>query len=988
MPTRATPANKKTDPPPKPQPAPAPRPATAPVAGPATRVPAAPPTVLLKAPAAGEVAPGVLDLKGMPEFKPPAAISEFLDARKNSTINARFGDLAQGFLQVRTIGKGKYRIKKQPLTLTHPAFGLVAEFAPGLMPALIVGVSDTKIIGEVGLAAGEKIESIAHRIQKAPEMIGLAGFKITAMPAMTNTIEGGNLHLGLQAVEIKLGSAFKGKFNFDVRDSAVAFDASAKVAVKGLNGDLILKRAASGLVTGQVAIALTVGKGLSGNVDVAWNGVGVTGIGKLAYKGEKFSGEVTMFLMEKKQAEQLAKAKQPPSAAPALAPPKQAPAHIDYVVFGEGNLGFSFTPWLNGTAQAIFDPKGNLTVIGELKPQKEFSLFKDPPQKDYVKELFKFEIHATYGLPPIADVFIFASVGMDLFAKLGPARIYDIVILGTYSTDPTVAKNFSIGASLNFSAAAGVRLRIEAGAGLEILGHDIKAGAGITGIAGIKAYAQADPVVGYREKAVEGQDLKGEWFISGSLEMGAQPFLGLGGDLFVELETPWWSPLSDDKWTWPLFNKEWPLGGAIGMVIAVEHVFGSGEFPKFDLKPLKEFKAENCVTELYKDNAKSGPGKAVEQKGQWAEKNTRAANPPPKTPQPGNLKPGKPAALPKAKPKQVAKKKGQPATPDAKTKGGKSVKQLEAEAQKKGKGPKGKDAAKEPKGKEVGKAAKDDKTKGDTRTLSEKERDLRGAVTKAEEIANASNHSRRAVNKQLPAIKREFRLTAITLIAEKDGRISVRVEINPFFKKTLDVTDEPELRALLIETKFFGSSPTEIDRIIKAVKSDGNGDAVFQFIKSRKFKEVPGYEQLMRNLKQSTMVHSVYMALDQADRLGPVWIPRMRFEQEPPGGGDLDLAVVGMSGAWSAVYQFKGVNGIGNIATQANKSAYQLRNVSAKTLKIVSIEVQTGTHAEFLASANPALGHEGYMGGIKAFKAANPTIRLKVTFSDRVTVTF
>lgn len=709
----------------------------------------------------------------MSEFKPPTPIAEFLDAQKTSTVNARFGNLAQGSLQVRTIGKGKYRIKKQPLPLTHPAFSLVEQFAPGFTPALIIGVDDSKVIGEVALAAGEKVEGIAHRIQKTPEMLGLSGFAIGTLPTITNTIQGGSLHFGLKGVRLSLGSAFTGKFNLDVFDTTVSFDGSVPVGVKGLgNGNLDLKRAPSGLITGRVAVALS-STSVSGNVDVAWDGVSMTGLGKVPYKGEKFSGEVSLFMMEKKQAEQLAKAKQPPSAAPvpAAQPSNKAPAHIEYVIFGEGNLGFSFTQWLNGTAQVIIDAKGNLTVISELRPQKEFNLF-HPPQKDYVKELFKFEIHATYGLPPIADVFIFASIGMDLFAKLGPARIYDIVIIGDYSTDPTVAKKFSIGGKLNLSAAAGVRLRIEAGAGLEILGHDIKAGAGINGIAGIKAYAQAEPVVGYREKAVEGQDLKGEWFISGTLEIAAQPFLGLGGDLFVELETPWWSPLSDDKWTWPLFNKEWPLGGVIGMQVSVEHVFGSGELPKFDLKPLKEFNGENCVTELYKDNAKAGPGKELDQKGQWGEKNTPAANPPPKTPQPGNLKPGKPPSLPKAKPKQVAKTKGKPATPDARTKGGKPVKQLKAEAEKKGKGPKGKD---------LGKDGKSDATtkKADGSTSQEKKGKLHEALMEAQRVARKRGTTREMVDRALPEIAKRFGLSSLRTVDHGEESYRIHGELNP-----------------------------------------------------------------------------------------------------------------------------------------------------------------------------------------------------------------
>ena len=750
-------------------------PATATVTATTTPAQGGPPAVRIGANSkAGDAAPGVLELKGMSDFKPPAPLAEFLDAHKTSIINVRFSDLAQGPLQVKTVSKGKYRIKKQPLPLAHPAFARIADFVPSLAPALIIGVDDSRIVGEVGLAAGEKVERISHYIQKTPDMLGLAGFTIGTLPTIVNTIEGGSLHLGLKGVPIKLGSAFSGKFNFDVVDTTVSFDGSAAVAVKGLaNGTLDMKREASGLITGKAVVGLVLGKSISGNFDVAWDGVAITGLGKVGYKGEKFSGEVTLQMMEKNQAEQLAKAKKaPPGAAPTPAPSSnKTPAKIEYVVFGEGNLGFSFTPWLNGTAQVIIDPKGNLTVIGELKPQKEFNLF-NPPQKDYVKELFKLEIHATYGLPPIADVFIFASIGMDLFAKLGPARLYDIIIKGTYSTDPTVAKNFSIGGTFNLSAAAGVRLRIEAGAGLEILGHDIKAGAGINGIAGIKAYAKAEPVVGYREKAVEGQDMKGEWFISGTLEMAAQPFLGLSGDLFVELETPWWSPLSDDKWTWPLFSKEWPLGGVIGMLVSVEHVFGSGELPKFDLKPLKEFNSEDCVTELYKDKAKSGSGKEVEQKAQWGERNTPSANPPPKTPQPGNLKPGKAAAQPKAKPKKVAKTKGKPATPDAKTKGGKDVKQLQAEAQKKGKGPKDKPTDLT-------------KTKPGDRTDAQKKVDLAKGLLEADMILHDEQTPISQLKKKLAPIKTKYRMTSLDFVVvtvnDKEGTETVQAvgEINP-----------------------------------------------------------------------------------------------------------------------------------------------------------------------------------------------------------------
>ena len=136
------------------------------------------------------------------------------------------------------------------------------------------------------------------------------------------------------------------------------------------------------------------------------------------------------------------------------------------------------------------------------------------------------------------------------------------------------------------------------------------------------------------------------------------------------------------------------------------------------------------------------------------------------------------------------------------------------------------------------------------------------------------------------------------------------------------------------------------------------------------------------------MVHSVYMAFDQCNKIPSGLLPLARFEEVPPGGGDADLVVVSTTGNWVIAYQFKGVNGLGNIARNANGAAEQLRNVPLGTRKIVSIEVRNGTHKDFVASADPSKGYLGYMGGINAFKTANPDVTLRVRFSDGVVQNF
>ena len=495
--------------------------------------------------------------------------------------------------------------------------------------------------GYVGPAAGKKIATSPNELvaifDKAPGLLGLTGFDFTKLKAITNELKGGALTLGIADVDIQLGGAFSGKVSFLTLDGKVTtFTANVSVEGQGMEKkELTLERTEAGVITGKVMVAVAH-KQVSGSIDIAWDGRALTGTGKVGYSGEKFSGEVTIYLMEKTKAEELEQQKQaPPEEAKGpvvVAPAGKAPAKgrakpEDYVVFGEGDLTFAFNEWLNGTAHVIIDHKGDLTVIGQITPQAEFILFK---QQDYDKELFKAEMRATYGVPVVGNLFIFGNVSLGAFAKIGPGKLHKIVIDGTYSTDPKKAQSFSVQCSLNVSAAAGLRLRGEAGAGIEILSHDLKAGAGINALAGIRGYAEATPVIGYREQAAEGgADKKGEFFIKGDLEIAAQPFLGLSGDLFVEVDAPWWSPVPDKKWTWPIGQKEWPIGGSFGVVASVEHILGSGQWPSIEFKPV-EFSADKFLTDLYSDKAPAKSGDKGEQPGTWKEKNEKAAEPPEK----------------------------------------------------------------------------------------------------------------------------------------------------------------------------------------------------------------------------------------------------------------------------------------------------------------------------------------------------------------------
>lgn len=747
-------------------------------------------------------APGFIDLRGMTEFTPPAAIDQFLDEHKEAVVEVRYGTLAEGPVEVKKRGPGKYAVKRDKIPLRHPALVRAAEAFPELTPSLVFEVSNKKIEGFVALAPAKSVPSsaqqLASHISDAPELLGLVGFAFPSRPKLTNKLEAGKLHLGLAGVKVRLGSAFDAVMSLEAVDSVVTFSASAQVKVKGLaEGALELKRDPAGVITGAVSVALELTKEFSGAVTITWAEAGVSGSGKVGYKGEKMQGELTLVLMERGAAAELEAAKKAPpeealaqaGGAPAPAAKKNAakkggkPAKLDYVAFGEGDLTFAFNDWLNGTAHVIVDPAGFVTIIGKITPQKEFPLFEP---KEFVKPIFKVEARASYGIPVVGNIFIFANFGMDAFAKL-EGKLYNITAEGTYSTDPEKAVDFQISGSLNISAAAGLLLSGEAGAGMEILDHDLKAGAGINAALGVKAYAKATPVIGYREQpAAEGEDKKGEFFIRGDVEVAAQPFLGLSGDLFVEVDSPWWSPLDDEKWTWPLFNKEYPLGGSFGLLMSVDYVFGSGQWPAVEFKPA-EFDADKFTTDLYEDRAKPKSGDRGDLKGAWKEKNEPRAEPPaePKTEAKKEKPKDLPPAKPKVKPGGPRKQRTKEADPNARTAEGKSVKQLQEEAKKKGRKPK----AKGPKG--VGEsepaAGKDPAKAQQSEELPQGLAALHAAIARHKEGGVTAEEMKDA----LASVRRKFKVFKSIRLIDDGDRWDVEYTYNPTVKEE-DVAEKPK----------------------------------------------------------------------------------------------------------------------------------------------------------------------------------------------------
>jgi hypothetical protein len=651
-------------------------------------------------------------------------------------------------------------------------------------------------------------------LEKNAALLGGLGLKVANLPKPVNKFEAGKLTLGVSNLKVEMGGFLDANFNLSLEDNnKPKIEATADINVKGIvKGQLQLDNTKDKLA-GQVSLAVDY-KSFSGSALIKYNPDGTIDIGgKAGYNADKLSGQVEFVSTDLDAANKFARdaitaaggKENVQNAGPPAPVPVANPAKKQRALAATGQLVFHLTTWFAGTVFVVVDGKGAVTVIGKIAPPAEIILFQ---QKDWDKEIIKLEAKAYYGIPVVGNLNLFANISLHAIAKLGPAKIYNIEVLGTYSTDPEIQKFIQISGSINISAYGGLRLRAEGGAGVEIASHDLKFGIGLQADVGVKAYADARPTIGYRDPGV--------FYVSGTLDLIAQPMLGLGGDFFIALETPWWSPISDHRWTWPLFSKEWPMADPIGISAVVkDYVLGSGTVPEIELKK-PEFAPSKFMTSMVDDKLpdKSG-GKGAGQGTFKEDGSVPKPTVPPKKPEP------KKADVKAGAKKGAPPKGGKSAAPDpkaAKDQDNNKIFQAAAKplAALKGKGPftraalngelgkiksqvKGIDFDVQAKGdkwlvtpkaggksaKGVELAAKDPGKDGakDERTDAQKKQDLDAALKEATALVEDDEKDGADIQKALPAIKTRYKLTTIELVevpqGEEELSDSVKVTINP-----------------------------------------------------------------------------------------------------------------------------------------------------------------------------------------------------------------
>lgn len=498
-------------------------------------------------------------------------------------------------------------------------------------------------------------------LKKNSTVLGGLGLKVRNLPTPVNKLENGKLTLGVNELKVEVGGFVDAQFNLLLENTnKPKIDAVANINVKGVAKGVLRLDNSQEKLTGEVGLGIDL-KGFSGEAKVKYKEDGNIDVGgKASYNANKLSGEIQFVATDLRTANQFGRdaiaaagGKEKVKDAPPPAPvPAAKSGSKERALAATGQLGFNLTEWFAGTVNVVVDGRGEITVIGRITPPAEIELFKQQDREP--EKITELEARAYYGIPIVGNLNVFANIGLYALAKLGPAKLYQIEVLGTYSTDPNIQRNIQISGSLNISAYAGLRLRAEGGAGIELADHDVRFGIGLNADVGVKAYADARPTIGYRDPGV--------FYFSGTLEMVAMPMLGLGGDFFIELDSPWWSPAPDKKWIWPLFSKEWPLSDPIGLnAVLKDYELGSGNVPEIEFKK-PEFDPSKFMTNMVDNKLpdKSG-GKDA---GQGTFKEDGSVPKPtiaPKKPEPkkADAKPSK---------KGTPLQKGKSANPDSKAK--------------------------------------------------------------------------------------------------------------------------------------------------------------------------------------------------------------------------------------------------------------------------------------------------------------------------------
>lgn len=543
----------------------------------------------------------------------------YLDAQRgvrDFDLPAKIGNDYEGILKINRIGRlvegqpRKYDLSGPSqymdiIGMSHLDFLRNQGITPILVLRNFGQEQSTK--GFLSIKLGERVIGnvlgLIRGINQNLENLGFLGLDEFRIPegGAENSFENGSLTFQLTDLSTTVDGYLEASGGLGIQGNAFTFNITANVSVAGLaEGEFSLARNEQGLLEGSANIDANIAN-VEANLLVLYENGSVTIQGTGRMQSEKFSGSITLLVTDRNRSTQMMHAalgvESMEEEAESTEQPTVPKTPQNQVLVGWGEITATITPWLEGTAKVGIDAEGHVTIVGEIIVTEEVELMEQRGRK---VDLFNVEIRAGYGIPLVGQVFLFASIGMFVNAGFGPLVLRDIGFTGTYSTDPDVLQQFSITGTLSINAFAVLGLEAEAGVGLTLIGHDIKAGVNVTAAAGLRAYAEATPIFEYLESAAPEGGKVGESHLRGHFEAAAQLFLQLSGALFYELDSPWWSPAPDGREESPLGEVQYPIGDSMGIGADIDWLVGSPGIPEIEFSPV-EFDPEKFTADVMAD---------------------------------------------------------------------------------------------------------------------------------------------------------------------------------------------------------------------------------------------------------------------------------------------------------------------------------------------------------------------------------------------------
>ncbi|MDO6675256.1 DUF4157 domain-containing protein [Tenacibaculum sp. 1_MG-2023] len=563
---------------------------------------------------------------------------------RNFDVNVKIGTQFEGTIKIRKLGRpAEGQAQKFELSSSRRNNHLDVRGMSFLNPLRDAGVFPVLVLrnfgeeqnttGFLSVRAGEEVvPNVLGIIQKINENLEAMSFlglsPIEVAEGLENRFENGGLNFRANNLSANIDGYIEATGSLGITDSNLSFELNSTVDIAGLaSGEFNVARGADGKLSGQASIGADIAN-VSASLNVEYDDGAVTIQGTGRMNSDKFSGEITLLVTDATRSRQMMHAalgvESMDQEAEASANQEQATVSKtkdNQVLAGWGEVQATITPWLEGTAKVGIDNEGHVTIVGEIVVPDEIELMEQRGKK---VDIFQVEIRAGYGIPLVGQVFLFASIGMFANAGFGPLVLKNVGFTGTYSTDPSVLQEFNITGTLGINAFAVLGLEAEAGVGVTLIGHDVKAGVNVTAAAGLRAYAEATPTFEYKEEASPEGGKVGESRLKGHFEAAAQLFLQLSGALFYELDSPWWSPAPDGREEYPLGEVQYPIGDSLGIGADVDWLVGGEEPPELTMSPV-EFDADKFTADVMADPPPRSMGDSESSpEGEWQGENANS----------------------------------------------------------------------------------------------------------------------------------------------------------------------------------------------------------------------------------------------------------------------------------------------------------------------------------------------------------------------------